>query len=303
MQPFVSFTEGIDGALVVLYIFWLFFFGLVFYLLREGRREGYPLVDDITGRREKGGLIWIPAPKKFITSHGKVHTAPRRDEVEPSVGPERAVPAAPFPGSPLTPVGNPLTAGVGPGAYVLRADEPDMTSEHTIKIVPMRVLHEHEIAEDDVDPRGMEVIGADGLPAGIVEDLWVDRSEMMVRYIEVRLDNEMIAEAEAEARALSLVAAAEGDGDGDNDADVAVAAPPVTASSTRVDTVLMPMNCATLSPLYRQVSTPSILAHHFADIPRIAAPDRVTLREEDKIMAYFSAGELYGTPDRLEPLF
>jgi len=69
-----------------------------------------------------------------------------------------------------------------------------------------------------------------------------------------------------------------------------------------VDTVLLPMNAATVSPLYGQVSTPSILAAQFADVPRIKEPDRVTLLEEDKIMAYYSAGELYATAGRSEPI-
>ena len=34
---------NLDVAQIVLYAFWLFFFGLLFYLRREDRREGYPL--------------------------------------------------------------------------------------------------------------------------------------------------------------------------------------------------------------------------------------------------------------------
>ncbi|MEM8856316.1 MAG: photosynthetic reaction center subunit H, partial [Pseudomonadota bacterium] len=68
------------------------------------------------------------------------------------------------------------------------------------------------------------------------------------------------------------------------------------------DTVMLPMNAATVSPLDGQVTTPCILAHHFADVPRIKDPNSITLLEEDKIMAYFAAGELYATPARSEPL-
>ncbi|NCV58886.1 MAG: hypothetical protein EBW19_02420, partial [Betaproteobacteria bacterium] len=39
-------TGYIDVAQVVLYLFWIFFFGLVVYLQREGKREGYPLLSD-----------------------------------------------------------------------------------------------------------------------------------------------------------------------------------------------------------------------------------------------------------------
>jgi photosynthetic reaction center H subunit len=41
------------------------------------------------------------------------------------------------------------------------------------------------VASKDRDPRGLEVIGADGEVAGTVHDLWIDKSEMMFRYIEV----------------------------------------------------------------------------------------------------------------------
>lgn len=296
-------TNNIDWALVVLYVFWLFFAGLVFHLLREGRREGYPLVDDITGKQEKGGLIWIPAPKKFITDHG-VYTAPRMDQVEPEITPDRAVPVAPFPGAPLAPVGNPLKAGVGPGSYVMRADRPDLTSEGTTKIVPMRLLPEHEIAEYDADPREMEVVGADGMPAGIVKDLWIDRSEMLVRYMEVALEPGLTAPVAASQPAPEPVVT-------DSDAAVAVdedtgdvaVAVKADVAAVPAGTVLVPMNALTLSPMYGQVSTPTILARQFADAPRLAAPDQVTLLEEEKIMAYFAAGELYATPDRAEPFF
>jgi photosynthetic reaction center H subunit len=37
-------TSYIDIAQVVLYLFWIFFFGLIIYLHREGKREGYPLL-------------------------------------------------------------------------------------------------------------------------------------------------------------------------------------------------------------------------------------------------------------------
>ena len=36
-------TASIDVAQVTLYLFWLFFAGLLIYLRREDKREGYPL--------------------------------------------------------------------------------------------------------------------------------------------------------------------------------------------------------------------------------------------------------------------
>ena len=68
-------TQGIDIALIVLDAFFLFFLGLVIYLRREDRREGYPLEHELTGRLEgEGGLI-LTAPTKFFKlpfGHGTV---------------------------------------------------------------------------------------------------------------------------------------------------------------------------------------------------------------------------------------
>jgi photosynthetic reaction center H subunit len=62
-----------------------------------------------------------------------------------------------------------------------------MTLHGEAKIVPLRVATDHGVASRDTDPRGLPVYGADGEVAGQVADMWVDRSEMMFRYIEVAL--------------------------------------------------------------------------------------------------------------------
>ena len=49
-------TGYIDVAQVVLYAFWIFFAGLIFYLRREDKREGYPLVSDRSDRVEVQGF-------------------------------------------------------------------------------------------------------------------------------------------------------------------------------------------------------------------------------------------------------
>ena len=46
----------IDVAQVTLYVFWIFFAGLIFYLRREDKREGYPLDSDAVRRRAVAGL-------------------------------------------------------------------------------------------------------------------------------------------------------------------------------------------------------------------------------------------------------
>ena len=59
------------------------------------------------------------------------------------------------------------------------------------RIVPLRVAPDSSIAEEDIDPRGMNVVGADDAIAGTVHEVWIDRSEGMVRYFEVALAAEL----------------------------------------------------------------------------------------------------------------
>ena len=175
-------TQYVDVAQLVLYAFWLFFFALVIYLQRESHREGYPMDPG----RENGPRIegWpTPDPKTYKLADGREFTAPDPNRAD---GTYSGQPAHRWNGAPLEPVGDPLLAGVGPGAWAARADIPDM-HEGEAKIVPLRLAADHGVAPRDVDPRGLPVIGADGKEAGRVGDLWIDRCEMMFRYLEVRL--------------------------------------------------------------------------------------------------------------------
>ncbi len=248
-------TGYIDVAQVALYTFWLFFAGLIFYLRREDKREGYPLVTEQAGRVLEG-FPRMPAPKTFLLPHGGTVTAPRVEPPEPGFD---AMPIAAWPGAPLQPIGNAMLAGVGPAASALRADTPDLMNETTdLRIVPLRVATDHYLDEESPDPRSMTAVGADGVIGGVVSDIWVDRAEAAIRYLEVTL-----------------------------------AAGP---------SVLLPMPLVRVNALARQVVVQSIMGAQFADVPMLANPDQVTLREEDRIQAYYASGHLYAQPSRLEPL-
>jgi photosynthetic reaction center H subunit len=118
----------------------------------------------------------------------------------------------------------------------------------------------------------MTVLGADRLSAGVVSDVWVDKAEYLIRYLEVELGAPTTG-------GLSVVGA--------------------TASGGRV---LLPMTMATVDKGRRQVKVDAILASQFANVPPLSNPDQVTLDEEERITAYYGAGYLYATPERLEPL-
>ncbi len=221
-------TGYIDVAQVTLYVFWVFFAGLIFYLRREDRREGYPLVDE-----------------------GPLQTRP-----------VNAVPVDSFEGSALTPLGNPLLAGVGPGAWGMRADEPDLTYEDQIpKIVPLRVATGYYLDTDGPDPRGYTVIAGDDMAAGEVVDIWVDRNELLVRFFEVE-----------------------------------------TLAAGGPRRVLVPGAMTTVNETRRTIRVESIMAAQLADVPRTKHPDQITRIEEDYVCAYYSAGTLYATPERIGPL-
>ena len=175
-------TQYVDVAQLVLYVFWAFFAGLIYYLARENHREGYPMDPG----RENGPKItgWpVPEAKTFKLEDGREFSAPDFNRPDGSYS---AQPAHRFNGAPLEPVGDPLLAGVGPGAWAARADIPDMHEGHA-KIVPLRVAADHGVSPRDTDPRGLPVHGADGEVAGTVTDLWIDQCEMMFRYLEVQV--------------------------------------------------------------------------------------------------------------------
>jgi photosynthetic reaction center H subunit len=180
-------TSRIDVAQVVLYMFWAFFAGLIYYLHRENKREGYPLESDTgMGRTRFEGFPATPEPKSFTLVNGDVFLAPGPNSAYEALN--GGEPTSRLPGAPIVPIGNPLLAGVGPGAYASRADVADLTLEGLPRIVPLRAAEGYEVAHQDPDPRGKPVVGDDDQVGGTVVDLWVDRSEAIFRYIEIEVD-------------------------------------------------------------------------------------------------------------------
>ncbi len=171
-MPKGAITEYIDVAQIVLYAFWIFFAGLIYYLRREDKREGYPLVYDGPQNRPYLNFPPIPEPKTYLLADGTTVMAPRAGHEPAEIN---AVPSALWQGAPLIPLGDPMLDAVGPGAYAMRQNVPDRTFEGHLKIVPLRAAPGLTLEERDPDPRGMTVVGADGVAAGTVSDVWVDR--------------------------------------------------------------------------------------------------------------------------------
>jgi len=181
-------TQYIDVAQVVLYAFWVFFAGLIFYIRQEDRREGYPLENDKTGEFGPKSFLFIPDAKTFKLPHGGGTVQVPNDKRDSR--PIKAQRVGAWPGAASDPTGNPMVDGVGPASYAERADHPDLTMHGTPKIVPMASAHGYMVDKEDPDPRGMKVFGLDRKVAGTVSEIWVDQSEHTIRYYEVALGAE-----------------------------------------------------------------------------------------------------------------
>jgi photosynthetic reaction center H subunit len=176
-------TGYLDVAQIALYIFWLFFAGLIIYLRKEDKREGYPLESDRSGGRiSVQGFPAMPSPKSFKLHEGGIVLAPRVEQDRRQI---LASPLGGYLGAPLVATGNPMLDAVGPAAYAERANHPDYTIDGLPMIVPLRVAPGFTVSSKDADPRGMQVLGADREVGGVVREVWVDRAEPQIRYLEV----------------------------------------------------------------------------------------------------------------------
>jgi photosynthetic reaction center H subunit len=129
--------------------------------------------------------------------------------------------------------------------------------------VPFRVAPAFDIHVNDRDPRGFTLVGANGATVGTIKDIWIDRSEIIIRYLEAELN---------------------------------------AAGGNPGRTVLVPMTFLTIDNRKGQVKVKALMGSQFGNVPALANPDQITFLEEEKVTAYYGAGTLYAEPSRAEPL-
>lgn len=187
----VEFFGNFDLASAAIWLFWIFFAGLVIYLQTENMREGYPLRDNEDEPPANESLWPVPKPKTFKLRDGRGElTVPSMEYEESKLRRDLALaPSSPSTGSPWVPTGNPMVDGVGPAAWAPRKDHPELDAHGHVKIRPMSTLEDFKISAGR-DPRGKAVVGGDGEVVGRCIDMWVDVPEQMVRFLTVDLNPE-----------------------------------------------------------------------------------------------------------------
>ncbi|RVT81977.1 photosynthetic reaction center subunit H [Rhodobacteraceae bacterium CCMM004] len=247
----VTFFGNVDLASVSIWLFWIFFAGLIYYLQTENMREGYPLETEDGDTAPNQGPFPVPAPKTFKRPHGLSDvTVPSRENEEAHRRDTLAMArTAASEGFPHKPTGDPMADGVGPAAWAPRRDAPELDGHGNPKIKPMSGNDSFFVSAGR-DPRGLPVVAKDDQVVGTVTDLWIDEAEAMVRYVEFEVEGEY-------------------------------------GGGTR----LAPMTMVKVCPRWLDVT--SLSSGRIAGIPQTAAPDQVTLLEEEKIQAWFAGGILY----------
>lgn len=183
LEPFYG---TFDLASLTLWLFWIFFALLIYYLQTENMREGYPLETDDGVAAPNQGPFPLPKAKTFNLRDGRgPKTIPDNLPEAREVALERTGPGLGFP---LEPTGDPMVDGVGPASWAPRRDEPELDAHGHAKIELMSALPDFRISAGR-DPRGLPVVGGDGIKTGEVVDIWVDVPEQMIRYLQVRLDD------------------------------------------------------------------------------------------------------------------
>lgn len=188
----VEFFGNVDLASIAIWSFWVFFAFLIYYLQTENMREGYPLEADDGSEAGNQGPFPVPAPKTFDLPHGRGQVTVPSVENEDAhrrtnLALEQTSPAA---GSPFMPTGDPMADGVGPASWAVRRDVPELDGKGHPKIVPMSSVEGFHVSAGR-DPRGMTVQSGDGEAVGVINDMWIDEPEQMVRYLQVELTKQL----------------------------------------------------------------------------------------------------------------
>ena len=258
MIPHISFTQQIDVPEVVFLLFCLFFAGLIYHLRQEDKREGYPLESDRTDM--SGGRVKVVGFPPMPTP--KVFL---RKFGPPVLAPgprlERDIDAVSVP------------AHRFPGSPIIPTGDPLIDG-----IGPASYALKEEVP--DMNWHGAPNI----LPLRKLPDYGIEETERNPIGMEVVTRDGMrigticdvwINIAELFGRYFEVQMLPEYGG----------------------DRAILPVAFADLRRRERLAVVGMLSAPQFSKVPRLAQPDLITMREEDRINGYFAGGYLYGKDD------
>ncbi|MEM7497132.1 MAG: photosynthetic reaction center subunit H [Pseudomonadota bacterium] len=178
---------------------------------------------------------------------------------------------------------------------------PEPPNEYELKAEPTNAFTGAPIA-----PTGDPLVDGVGPAAYTLRPEWPDRNHAgEPRIRPMRFDDEFtVAAQDSDPRGFKVVCC-----DGESPGTVAeiwVDRAEQIIRYFEVETSagmkLVPFNLSRVVGQDGIVQVRSVTSEQFLRAPSIAKADEITLREEDKVMAYFTGGTLYATTARTEPL-
>jgi uncharacterized protein (TIGR02271 family) len=70
------------------------------------------------------------------------------------------------------------------------------------RVVPIDELSDYKVADGDPDVRGWDVVSADGRRIGEIKNLLVDQTAMKVRYLDMKVDTDLLRDEDRDRHAL-----------------------------------------------------------------------------------------------------
>ena len=180
---FRNVTQHIDLPQLAFWLFALAFVAICYFLRKNDKREGYPLkASPFTGERLRGAPLAAP-PLTYLLNEGGATSTPHEYPAPPGA----VLPFYRFDGTPFRPAADLLRTPLGPGAWVMRSNEPMRTENGDLLLQPLRLCGPWSVGDGEANPCGMAVFDTRWRPVGIVADVWIDRGIRIIKHLEVEL--------------------------------------------------------------------------------------------------------------------
>ncbi|BDW87127.1 photosynthetic reaction center subunit H [Roseicyclus marinus] len=257
-----AFFGNFDLASLSIWLFWIFFALLIYYLQTENMREGYPLENEDGTAAPNQGPFPVPDPKTFKLMHGRGEVTVPSPENE---------------------------------AAHRRADLPLTKAAHNAS-----------------NGYPYEPVG-DAMLAGVGSGAWTPRRDVPeldghghAKIVPMGQTDSFRVSAGSDPRGMPVVA-----GDGavvGTISDMWVDAPEQLVRYLEIELDADHGGGTRLVPIHfcriwgGKVKINAIYGKHFAAVPLTKSSTQITLLEEEKISAYYGAGILYASQDRIDPL-